>query len=209
MIVSGLCRLPGSQKSGIGLASKVAPLYANENCKSLTHQPMERPKMLIKETENPINLFAEWLEEAGKTEPEYPDAMTLATCTKEGRPSARMVLLKGFDDRGFTFYTNLGSAKAGQLDENPMAALCFHWKSLHRQIRIEGRVEKVGDDEADAYFASRPRLSQIGAWASKQSQPLEGRWVFEKRIAEFTAKFNLGTYRALNSGLVFEWCLTI
>ena len=149
--------------------------------------------MLITEKDNPIDLFAEWLEEAGKTEPEYPEAMTLATSTKEGRPSARMVLLKDFDDRGFTFYTNLGSAKAAQLDVNPMAALCFHWKSLHRQIRVEGRVEPVSEAEADEYFASRARLSQIGAWASKQSQSLEGRWVFEKRIAEFTAKFNVGS----------------
>jgi len=148
--------------------------------------------MQITERDNPIDLFAKWLEDAGKTEPEYPDTMTLATCTKEGRPSARMVLLKGFDDRGFCFYTNLGSAKAAQLDENPFAALCFHWKSQHRQVRIEGRVEKVSEQEADDYFATRPRLSQIGAWASKQSQPLEGRWVFEKRIAEFTAKFNIG-----------------
>ncbi len=137
--------------------------------------------------------FETWLAEAEKAEPNNHNAMTLATATRDGRPSARMVLLKGADERGFTFYTNLGSRKAGELAENPYAALLFHWKSLARQVRIEGTVSRIGDDEADAYFASRDRMSRIGAWASKQSQPLEGRFDLEKRVAEFTAKFNLGT----------------
>ncbi|MHA1598621.1 MAG: pyridoxamine 5'-phosphate oxidase, partial [Alphaproteobacteria bacterium] len=110
----------------------------------------------------------------------------------DGVPSARMVLLKGVDETGFTFYTNLGSDKAAELDATPQAALCFHWKSLKRQVRISGRVERVSDAEADGYFASRPRASRIGAWASKQSQPLQGRFELEKRIAEFTAKFHVG-----------------
>lgn len=137
--------------------------------------------------------FDTWLAEAEKAEPNNHNAMTLATATRDGRPSARMVLLKGADERGFTFYTNLGSRKAGELAENPHAALLFHWKSLARQVCIEGTVSRIGDDEADAYFASRDRMSRIGAWASKQSQPLEGRFDLEKRVAEFTAKFNLGT----------------
>jgi pyridoxamine 5'-phosphate oxidase len=118
--------------------------------------------------------------------------MTLATADAEGRPSARMVLLKGLDDRGFVFYTNLTSRKGRELAENPHAALVFYWKSLTRQVRIEGAIESVSGEDADAYFASRPRLSQIGAWASKQSTPLEGRFELEKRVAKYTAKFNVG-----------------
>jgi len=136
--------------------------------------------------------FEAWIAEAAESEPNDPTAMSLATTTPEGRPSVRMVLLKGVDSRGFSFFTNLGSRKAGQLDANPQAALLFHWKSLRRQVRIEGAVERVSDQEADAYFATRPKLSQIGAWASKQSQPLAGRFELEKRVAEYTAKFNIG-----------------
>ncbi len=147
---------------------------------------------MIRDAENPIELFDEWFLEAKKTEPSDPNAVAVATTTADGRPSLRMVLLKGFDDRGFVFYTNLGSRKAEQLTANAHAAMCFHWKSLARQVRIEGAVETVSDAEADEYYASRPRLSQIGAWASKQSQPLEGRFELEARIAEFTAKFNIG-----------------
>ncbi|MCP5368178.1 MAG: pyridoxamine 5'-phosphate oxidase [Hyphomicrobiales bacterium] len=137
--------------------------------------------------------FKEWLAEAEQGEPNDANAMALATSTPEGRPSVRMVLLKDVDDHGFTFYTNLGSRKAAQLGQNAQAALLFHWKSLRRQVRVEGAVAPVSDAEADAYFATRPRLSQIGAWASKQSQPLEGRFVLERRVAEYTAKFNVGT----------------
>lgn len=144
-------------------------------------------------SEDPIKLFREWFAEAETAEAEYPNAMTLATADADGRPSARVVLLKGVDERGFVFYTNLMSRKGGELDVNPHAALVFYWKSLTRQIRIEGVIEIVGDGEADDYFHSRPRLSQIGAWASKQSQPLESRFELEKRVAKYTAKFNVGT----------------
>ncbi len=130
--------------------------------------------------------------EAEKSELNDPTAMTLATCSRDGVPSARMVLLKGVDAHGFVFYTNLGSRKALELKENPNAALCFHWKSLKRQVRVEGRVAPVSDAEADAYFDRRPRASRIGAWASKQSQPLEGMFELEARVAEFTAKFHVG-----------------
>lgn len=143
-------------------------------------------------SEDPIQLFRQWYADAETAEPEYPNAMTLATADSSGRPSARMVLLKDVDERGFVFYTNLASHKGRDLAENPHAALVFYWKSLTRQVRVEGAIEAVMDDEADAYFASRPRLSQIGAWASKQSQPLEGRFELEKRVAKYTAKFNIG-----------------
>lgn len=141
---------------------------------------------------DPLQTFARWMGEAEKSEPNDPNAMTLATSSAAGAPSARMVLLKGYDELGFVFYTNLGSRKALELGENPQAALCLHWKSLRRQVRIEGRVQPVSDDEADAYFASRPRISQIGAWASKQSQPLKGRFELEARVAKMTARFGLG-----------------
>ena len=143
--------------------------------------------------EDPISLFRSWMREAEEAEPGDANAMTLATSTPDGVPSARMVLLKGADEAGFVFYTNLGSRKAEELYANPRAALCFHWKSLGRQVRVEGAVEEVDNADAEAYFASRSRLSQIGAWASKQSRPLEGRFELEKRVAEFTAKFHIGT----------------
>lgn len=143
-------------------------------------------------TEDPYALFAEWLAEAARSEPNDPNAMCLATCTPDGRPSARMVLLKGHDARGFVFYTNLESRKGGELAANPHAALCFHWKTLTRSVRVEGRVEAVTDAEADAYYASRSRGSRIGAWASRQSRELEGRWALEKAVAEYTVKFGLG-----------------
>ncbi len=143
--------------------------------------------------DKPIKIFKEWYREAKATEPINPNAMTLATADDEGRPSARMVLLKDVDMDGFVFYTNLGSRKALELNANPHAALCFYWKSLAKQVRVEGFIELVADAEADAYFASRPKLSQLGAWASKQSQTLEGRMALEKRVAKYTAKFNVGT----------------
>jgi pyridoxamine 5'-phosphate oxidase len=141
---------------------------------------------------DPIQRFKDWIGEAEKTEPNDPTAMTLATATSDGVPSARMVLLKGVDERGFVFYTNMTSRKARELKENPKAALCFHWKSLRRQIRVEGAVEPVSDGEADSYFVRRPRVSQLGAWASKQSQPLKGRFELEARVAKYTARFNIG-----------------
>ena len=144
------------------------------------------------DTENPIALFGEWLAEATVSEPNDPNAMALATADADGLPDCRMVLLKGVDDRGFTFFSNSESAKGEQLSANGQAALLFHWKSLRRQVRIRGPVERVSDAEADAYFASRARDSRIGAWASKQSRPLESRFALEKRIAEYALKFGLG-----------------
>jgi pyridoxamine 5'-phosphate oxidase len=141
---------------------------------------------------DPILLFKRWLEEAKASEPNDPTAMTLATADAQGQPSARMVLLKDADSAGFVFYTNLESRKALDLEANPKAALLFHWKSLRRQVRIEGPVTPVSDGEADTYFATRPRGSQLGAWASDQSRPMEGRFALEKRVAEVTARYLLG-----------------
>jgi pyridoxamine 5'-phosphate oxidase len=140
----------------------------------------------------PFALFARWMEDAARSEPNDPNAMALATAGSDGFPDVRMVLLKGFDEAGFVFYTNLESAKSRELRERAQAALAFHWKSLRRQIRIRGIVTSVSDAEADAYFATRPRLAQIGAWASKQSSPLESRLAFEKSVAQVTARFPLG-----------------
>jgi pyridoxamine 5'-phosphate oxidase len=148
--------------------------------------------MSIESTGDPLAQFDRWLAEAERSEPNDPTAMALATATSAGLPSVRMVLLKGVDARGFSFYTNLGSRKAAELADNPRAALCFHWKSLRRQVRVEGLVERVGDDEADAYFATRARVSQIGAWASKQSQPLLSRFELEARVAKYTARHPIG-----------------
>jgi pyridoxamine 5'-phosphate oxidase len=140
----------------------------------------------------PFETAAFWLAEAEKSEPNDPNAMALATVNDRGTPSLRMVLLKGADEQGFVFYTNFESRKGTDLLSNSNAALLFHWKSLRRQIRIEGAVEQVSDAEADAYFASRPRVSRIGAWASKQSRPMEGRFEFEAAIARYTAEFGAG-----------------
>lgn len=145
------------------------------------------------QAKDPFGLFQQWLADAEKNEVNDPNAMTLATVDETGLPDARMVLLKGVDDRGFVFYTNTGSAKGRELAGNPKAALVFHWKSLRRQVRVRGPVENVSDAEADAYFASRPRLSQIGAWASQQSTPLEGRFALEAAVARTTAKYAIGT----------------
>ena len=139
--------------------------------------------------EDPHAIFEEWLAEARLSEPNDPTAMALATADAEGRPSVRMVLLKGHDERGFVFYTNLNSRKGIELAANPNAALLFHWKSLRRQVRVEGRVEPVSVAEADAYFASRARDSRLGAWASDQSRPLDARATFEARFHEMKARF--------------------
>lgn len=139
--------------------------------------------------DDPHILFAAWLAEARATEANDPEAMTLATADATGQPSARIVLLKGHDERGFAFYTNRQSAKGEQLAANAAAALLFHWKSQRRQVRIEGRVEPVDGAEADAYFATRARDSQLGAWASDQSRPLDSRATFEARFAEVEARF--------------------
>jgi pyridoxamine 5'-phosphate oxidase len=159
--------------------------------------PIERPSWLtggdFTEADEPFRLFAEWFAEGQRAEPVNPDAMALATVDADGMPNVRMVLLKGFDERGFVFYTNLGSVKAHELDGALKAALTFYWKSLQRQVRVRGTVEPVSAGEADAYFASRSRMAQIGAWASKQSAALESRMAFEKAIARYAAKFAIGT----------------
>ena len=148
--------------------------------------------MAGQDQEDPIALFQAWLDAAQENELNDPTAMTLATVSPEGAPSARMVLLKEVDEKGFIFYTNTESRKGTDLDAMAIAALVFHWKSLRRQVRVTGPTERVDDTEADAYFATRPRGSQIGAWASDQSRPLEGRFELEKRIARFAAKFGTG-----------------
>ena len=144
------------------------------------------------EADEPLRLFAHWFAEADRTEPADANAMALATVGTDGLPNVRMVLLKGFDERGFVFYTNENSQKGQELAANPQAALAFHWKSLQRQVRLRGAVILVPEAEADAYFASRPRISQIGAWASQQSRPLESRLAFEKAVAYYTAKHLAG-----------------
>jgi pyridoxamine 5'-phosphate oxidase len=140
------------------------------------------------DAQEPFALFADWLAEAGKREPNDANAMALATVDADGLPDVRMVLLKGFDAQGFVFFTNLESAKGCELAANPNAALLFHWKSLRRQVRVRGTVEPVTAEEADAYFASRPRDSQIGAWASDQSRVVASRAALEARVAEFAAR---------------------
>jgi len=138
---------------------------------------------------DPLEIFDRWFAEARASEPNDPDAMTLATVDAAGRPSARVVLLKGHGPEGFVFYTNEQSAKGKQLAGNPNAALVLHWKSLRRQVRIEGSVERVTDAEADAYFASRARDSQLGAWASEQSRPLDRRETFEQQFEKVKQRY--------------------
>ena len=138
---------------------------------------------------DPFALFAEWYAEAQGSEPNDPSAMALATATPDGRPSVRMVLLKGHGPEGFVFYTNLDSRKGAEIAANARAALLFHWKSLRRQVRVEGPVEPVSDADADAYFAGRSRDSQLGAWASYQSRPLDARATFEKRFEDIARRF--------------------
>ena len=159
--------------------------------------PIKHPSWLttgdFTAAEDPFVLFAAWLEQAAASEPRDPTAMTLATVDADGMPDARMVLLKGVDSRGFVFFTNMDSQKGRQLDAQPRAALVFHWKSLNKQVRVRGPVERVSKADADAYFATRPKQAQIGAWASQQSRPLESRLAFEKAIAVYAAKYALGT----------------
>lgn len=150
----------------------------------------EQPPEL--DARDPFALFGEWMEDARRHEPNDPDAMCIASVDDQGRPSARMVLMKGWDRHGFVFYTNLESRKGQELLANPNIAMCMHWKSLAKQVRIEGPVHQVADDEADEYFRSRHRSSRIGAWASAQSRPLEGRFELERKVAEYTAKFHIG-----------------
>jgi pyridoxamine 5'-phosphate oxidase len=143
------------------------------------------------EFSDPFVQFQDWFAQATAKEPNLPEAMTLATADEKGRPSARMVLLKAVDERGFVFYTNQDSRKGKEISQNSQAALVFHWKSMKRQVRVAGTVEKVSLAEADDYFASRPRGAQIGAWASDQSQPMQTAHELEKKVAIFTAKFGV------------------
>ncbi len=144
------------------------------------------------ESGEPFKLFAEWLKEAELSEPNDPNAVALATVDEDGLPNVRMVLLKGFDNDGFVFYTNFESQKGREILGQKKAAMCFHWKSLRRQVRLRGPVEIVTDAEADAYFKTRARGSRIGAWASRQSRPLESRFALEKAVAEYTARYAIG-----------------
>jgi len=146
----------------------------------------------IAASDDPFALFQNWMQEAEKSEPGDPNAMALATADGDGVPNVRMVLLKGVDANGFVFYSNAESIKGAELAVNPHAAINFHWKSLRKAVRAQGTVAQVSDAEADAYFASRPKDSQIGAWASPQSRAMEGRFVFEKRLAEYGIKYALG-----------------
>ena len=143
------------------------------------------------ETE-PFTLFGTWLKDAEASEINDPNAVSLATVDESGLPNVRMVLLKGYDVNGFVFYTNFESQKGQEILGQKKAAMCFHWKSLRRQVRLRGDVEIVTDAEADAYYQTRPRGSRIGAWASKQSRPLEGRFALEKAVAEYTARYAIG-----------------
>ncbi|PCI56975.1 MAG: pyridoxamine 5'-phosphate oxidase [Alphaproteobacteria bacterium] len=171
--------------------------------------------MNIKTSDDPVALFKSWLSEATKDEINDPNAMALATCGKDGKPSVRMILLKQFDENGFKFHTNKESQKGEELSQTPYAALCFHWKSLRKQVRAEGRIEMVTEKEADDYFSNRPYERQIGAWASQQSRPLESRAHLEKKIKELQAQYPKGTtvprpsywvgYRLIPQTIEFWW----
>ena len=158
----------------------------------ISELPTLTASMGFTERDDPFKLFAEWLEDAKKSEPNDPNAMALATTDDSGLPNVRMVLMKDFSERGFVFYTNFESQKGQEILATEKAALLVHWKSLRRQVRVRGPVEKVSDAEADAYFQSRPRDSRIGAWASHQSRPLNARFELETQVAMYTAKFGLG-----------------
>lgn len=162
------------------IVSGPVPGYAEQRC-----------TMSIEPTEHPLELLERWLDEAAHNEPNDPTAMALATVDGSGQPSVRMVLMRGWDERGIVFYTNLESRKGADLAANPQAAAVFHWKSLKRQVRVEGAVTPVSEDQADEYFAGRPRGSQIGAWASEQSRPMAGKQELLKRVARYTAKFGV------------------
>ena len=171
--------------------------------------------MNIKTSDDPITLFKNWFSKATETEINDPGAVALATCGKNGKPSVRMVLLKQFDESGFKFHTNKESQKGDELTENPYAALCFHWKSLRKQVRAEGKIELVTEKEADEYFANRPYERQVGAWASQQSRPLESREHLEEKIKKLQAQYPKGStvprpsywigYRLVPQTIEFWW----
>lgn len=142
--------------------------------------------------EVPFQLFGKWLALAEKNEPNDPNAMSVATVDDDGMPNVRMLLLKGYSPQGFVFYTNFESTKGQEILSHPKVALCFHWKSLRRQVRVRGNVIRVTEEQADEYYTSRPRKSRIGAWASKQSRPLESRFALEKEVARYAAKHAIG-----------------
>ncbi|HUZ14016.1 MAG TPA: pyridoxamine 5'-phosphate oxidase [Caulobacteraceae bacterium] len=169
------------------------PIAASPSEDDYVAQVAAAEALPLLEGADPIALFEDWLAAASKAEPSDANAMTLATVDAQGLPDARMVLLKGVDARGFAFFTNTQSAKGLELAASPRAALVFHWKSLRRQVRVRGEVEAVDGAEADAYFASRARSAQIGAWASEQSRDLAGRHDLEKRIASFGLRFGLAS----------------
>ena len=171
--------------------STPAPIPASPSEEDYLKKVAEAEPLAPITDRDPIALFTRWLQEALKAEPNDANAMTLATVDADGMPDARMVLLKGVDDAGFTFFTNTLSAKGRELAAHPKAALVFHWKSLRRQVRVRGDIAPVTDAEADAYFATRARSAQIGAWASEQSRELPDRLALERRIAEMGLKFGL------------------
>lgn len=158
----------------------------------MTSSDLKEPQDPELASQDPLEKFARWMKDAEGSEPSLPNAASLATATPDGRPSLRMVLLKEYGADGFVFYTNLESRKGEELAANPRAAMCFHWKSLTRQVRVEGTVEVLDDGEADAYFATRDRGSKIGAWASRQSQPLQRRFELEREVAKYAAKYVIG-----------------
>lgn len=185
--------MPCSVADAAGGSGTVAPpLIGKSEFMSLSDISTLTASAGFTERSDPFGLFADWMKEAEKSEPNDPNAMALATVDEEGLPNVRMVLLKGFDDRGFVFYTNFESQKGQEILATMKAALGFHWKSLRRQVRIRGTVEEVTAAEADAYFASRPRDSRIGAWASQQSRPLESRFALETAVALNTARYAIG-----------------
>jgi pyridoxamine 5'-phosphate oxidase len=157
----------------------------------LTPSDREPPDTYSHLADDPIALFQTWFREALDSGIKEPSAMMVATVDTDNYPNARMMLLKGMDSRGFVFYTNMGSAKARALAHNPSVALCFYWLEIGKQVRVRGRANTVSDEEADAYFATRPRLSQISAWASKQSQPMRGYFELETQVAKAALRFGV------------------
>lgn len=182
----------GRARGYIGVMTDDVLIPASPSEDDYVRQVTQAEPLPLLPENDPFALFAEWLAEAGKKEPNDHNAVAVSTVDVDGLPDSRMVLLKDFDQRGFVFYTNTESAKGVELNGQPKAALLFHWKSLRRQVRVRGAVEPVSNAEADAYFASRARHSQLGAWASDQSRPLPDRLALEKRVAEMGLKFGLG-----------------
>lgn len=183
---------PGAAEGYIVLMTDAPLIPASPSEDDYVRQVTQAEPLPLLPESDPFTLFGEWLADAGKKELNDPNAVAVSTVDADGLPDSRMVLLKDFDVRGFVFYTNTQSAKGRELNAHPKAAMLFHWKSLRRQVRIRGAVEPVSEAEADAYFASRARPSQLGAWASDQSRPLPDRLALEKRVAEMGLRFGLG-----------------